>query len=736
MVITATSNVLNNEELQELISDYDNFRLTDEDLDSFKESKLYSKVLVYRDKATQLEKALQKVMDGSYQVAQEVEENFHECYKNLSADDYFKRLAKSYGDAIEIMDITEKDEVVGREDKLVELSYILNKPVAPVGMLLAPAGAGKTALMKAWKLYQDKLGKEHVQVVALTMMKLSNGGDMADRIQRIIPSLKHYEDKLKLEDPQVRVVLFIDEAHTLVSAFDVTGVTTKLGGELLKTVLTNCPIRVVGATTQLEYETYIASDPALARRFEILQVPLVGKSTTRMILRKFLIKYGGEEFKYSVSDDVLNYIIDGNRRYRMTLAEPAKSLQIIENAFAIYKTDGTPISKAVVDRVFASKNISLQQRADFKRIRDVFRKRIIGQPLALLKIEMAITNMVIPTKLSDRPQLAVLLTGSTGVGKTATVKALAEALKGSRDAFHTFDMSVYTGAEGKERFQNRLGQIADNDPEAIILFDELEKALENQTLLLQVLDEGRISYFVKQRDGGNEIERTISLKGTKIFATTNAGHRMFDSIDKYTPDRVAGMTNDQLLEEWVKDEIDVAEAIQGDGFRSEVYNRFSDVIPYYPLERKSKVKIARSMLEERMEIYRDRYDIEITLPAERKWGTAYEDIGRADAISMFFGVEKQQGKGTTNGGARDIEKSIEQYFDYAIKAQMLEFENTRRFTVSTNGLCNFEQNTSYELERNKALAEGQTEEEFEKSYTRNFKNRAGKIMAVPYTYSG
>lgn len=730
---TVGQELLKEQALSQLLQDYDKYNLTNEDLEALQGSVAFHNVVQYRNQAVKVRNTLKQIVEGSAIIAHEQQLTFHEKHLQLSAKDYFKALSDEFGGALEIMDISPHEQVVGRENKFKELTYILKKKVSPVAMLLAPAGAGKTALMKAWKLKQDEIGKEHNQIVALTMMKLSNGGDMAERMQRLIPALKLYEEKLIEEDEKARIVLFIDEAHTMVSAFDTTGVATKLGGELLKTALTPCPIRVVGATTYSEFETYIASDEALARRFDIVQVPIVDKATCRAILRQFLATYGSEELASSVSDDVLTYTIISNERQRMSLGEPAKSLQIIENALAIHETDGVPITKEVIDRVFASKNITMQQQADFNKIREVFKKRIIGQPLALLKIEMALVNMVIPTRLSDRPLMAMLLAGSTGVGKTATVKALAEALKGDRKAFHTFDMSVYTGKEGKERFQNRLAQIADNEPDAIILFDELEKALENQILLLQVLDEGRISYFVRPRDGGNEIERPVSLKGTKIFATTNAGHKMFDSMDKYSPEKVKAMTEEDLLEAWASDEIDVAEAIIGDGFRPEVYNRFQDVIPYYPLERKSKVEIARSMIDERVGLFEENYGVTITLPNAKKWGVAYRDVGYADEVSMFFGVEKQQGKGTTNGGARDIEKSIEAYFDYAIKRQMLFNPNIKRFTIKTNGLTNFEQNTSYEIKRDVALRNGIKKEDFDRTYNYDFKNRAGKLQVIPYT---
>lgn len=657
-----------------------------------------------------------------------------EDYSQLNAADHFKAMAHNFGNAIEIMYVSRKEKIVSRESKLKALSYILNKRISPAAMLKAPSGAGKTALAKAWKLYQDDLDKIHVQVIALTMMKLANGGDMADRMQRLIPTLKEYEEKLQTEDPKARVALFIDEAHTMVSAFDTTGVATKIGGELLKTILTDCPIMVIGATTDREYNDYIAVDGALARRFDNLQVDVLKKDTVISVLRDWLVTHGGDSYRYLVSDDVLNYIVVNNARFNMELAEPAKSLQILENAFSIHELDNIPLDRNVVDRAFATKNIRPNEIADFDRINAVFAQKIKGQRLALIKMKRAILNMVIPTSRSDRPRMAALLLGPTGVGKTASVKALALALKGDEEAYVPFDMSNYTGADGKERFIRKLGEAVKEDPEAILLFDEIEKALENQVILLQILDEGRISYFKNSRDGSGEVEVTVSLKGTKIFATSNAGAKMFDSVHRYSPNRDGKKTDDELEEMWNDDEIDIGEAIINDGFKPEVYNRFKDIIPYYALTRSDKVEIASSMINQRIDAFSDLYDIEVVLPSAKKWG-AYPDIDVADAVSMFVAIEKQEGKGTKDGGARDIEKTIEYYFDGAIKEAMVKNRNVSRFSVRTNGKSNFEQNTAYQRERSIALSNGLSETEFEDTFGRNASNKAGKLEVVPYTYS-
>lgn len=650
-------------------------------------------------------------------------------YSELDAEGYFEKLSEEYGRAIEVMDISSKSKIYGRDQEIKELTYSLNQKETPVAMLLANAGVGKTSLLKGWKLKQDEIGDYHFQVVALNMMQLQNGGDIADRVQRLIPDLATYERKLQETDEQARVVLFIDEAHTLISAFDTTGVKTKLGGDLLKTILTNCPIRVVAATTYEEYFDYFSADKALARRFDNLDVPELSKEVTRLVMRNWMITYGGNKYedKRLVTDQTLDLIIETNRGYRSDLAEPAKSLAILRKAFSIHETDNIPLDKEVVEKAFARKNIKIEQDADFKKVMEVLNKKIKGQPLAMLMIKIAVLNMVYPTSTSDRPRLAMLLVGTTGVGKTATAKAIALA---TGTKFEFFDMSTYAGEKGKERFINRLGRIAEKNPDATILFDELEKAQENQILFLQILDEGRITYFKKPKDGGEDIEVPVSLKGFKIIATTNAGHKMFDSISRYSPERNESVDEEDLRNSWQRDRVDLDAAVIGDGFRPEVYNRFRHVIPYYPLSMSVKVEIARMMLEEKISIFNSDLGVEIKLPEPKRWGSSYKHIGEADAVSMYIGVELQGGKGTSNGGARDLEKGIEDYFDVAIKEEMVKPENAtiKTYKVQTNGNCNFEQNARYEEQRAKRDFLSNYQDKVE------FSNGEGALQVIKQNY--
>ena len=96
---------------------------------------------------------------------------------------------------------------------------------------------------------------------------------------------------------------------------------------------------LIGATTENEYNQYIATDEAFVRRFRIIRLTNISKLATRAVLRNEIVGRLGYDFSHNVGDNVLNYIIDLNHQYRTHLAEPAKSLDILDTIIAISETD-------------------------------------------------------------------------------------------------------------------------------------------------------------------------------------------------------------------------------------------------------------------------------------------------------------------------------------------------------------------------------------------------------------
>ena len=133
------------------------------------------------------------------------------------------------------------------------------------------------------------------------------------------------------------------------------------------------------------------------------------------------------------------------------------------------------------------------------------------------------------------------------------------------------------------------------------------------------------------------------------------------------------------------------------------------------------------MLQARVKIFREEFGIEIEFPEAPSWDLLYEDVGKANTIAMYFAVEKQSGKTSDSGGARDIERSIEEFFDSAIKNEMIKEENSQitRYVVKTNGKTNLEQDLAYALANKYGTAQ--------KLESQGKDSRGGKLLVIPQT---
>ncbi|MHB0867655.1 MAG: ATP-dependent chaperone ClpB [Thermoleophilia bacterium] len=180
------------------------------------------------------------------------------------------------------------DPVIGRDDEIRRVIQVLSRRTKNNPVLIGDPGVGKTALVEglAQRIVDGDVpeGLKDKRVVALDIGSLVAGakyrGEFEDRLKAVLK---------EIQDAEGRIILFIDEMHTLVGAGAAEG--SMDAANMLKPMLARGELRAVGATTMDEYRKYVEKDPALERRFQPVFVGEPGVEDTIAILRGLKERY-------------------------------------------------------------------------------------------------------------------------------------------------------------------------------------------------------------------------------------------------------------------------------------------------------------------------------------------------------------------------------------------------------------------------------------------------------------
>jgi len=233
------------------------------------------------------------------------------------------------------------DPVIWRSNEIDQLIYTLMRKTKNNPLLLGEAWVGKTAIVE-WLTQKIISGDvptklQNKRVMMLDIWSLVAGtkyrGEFEARLKAIIEEVM---------DPINKMILFIDEIHTLVWAGNSEW--SADAANMLKPLLSRWKIQVIGATTFDEYQKYIEKDPALKRRFQDINVSEPSPEDTIAIL-EWLQERFEEYHGVNIDHQVLEYAVTYSTRYIMNKFLPDKALDILDEACARVSTVAQKLEK-------------------------------------------------------------------------------------------------------------------------------------------------------------------------------------------------------------------------------------------------------------------------------------------------------------------------------------------------------------------------------------------------------
>jgi ATP-dependent Clp protease ATP-binding subunit ClpA len=425
------------------------------------------------------------------------------------------------------------DPLIGRESELRRILQVLCRRLKNNPVLVGEPGVGKTALAEGLAL---RLAAGEVppilagaKLYALDMGAVLAGtkfrGQFEERLKGVVAELKKID----------KAILFIDEIHTIVGAGAVSGGSLD-ASNILKPVFASGEIRCMGATTHEEFRQHFEKDRALARRFQVIQVPEPTHEEALAILKGLRGRFE-EHHGVRYTEDALAAAVELSAKHINDRCLPDKAVDVLDEAgAAMHLTPGGRKRKKIL-RPDIARVVSLIARVPIEAARGDERERlagletglraaVFGQDGAIASLCRALKRSFAGLGNPEHPVGSFLFTGPTGVGKTEVSRQLATQLG---VAFLRFDMSEYMEQHAVARLigappgyvgYDQGGQLTERirqHPHAVLLLDEIEKAHPDIfNVLLQVMDHATLT---------DNAGRKADFRKVVLIMTSNAGAR-------------------------------------------------------------------------------------------------------------------------------------------------------------------------------------------------------------------
>jgi len=297
-----------------------------------------------------------------------------------SADDNYQSLSKYAKNLVEDARNGKLDPVIGRDEEIRRVLQILSRRTKNNPILIGEPGTGKTAIAEgiAQRIVRGDVPEnlKDKQLYSLDMGALIAGakykGEFEERLKSVINEVKQADGK---------IILFIDEIHTLVGAGAGEGAMD--AANILKPALARGEIRCIGATTLNEYQKYFEKDKALERRFQTVMVDEPDEADAISILRGLKERYENHH-KVRIQDDACIAAVKLSERYISDRFLPDKAIDLMDEAAAKLRMERDSVPEELDELTRRLKQLEIEREA-IKRENDEDKMKQLDREIAELK---------------------------------------------------------------------------------------------------------------------------------------------------------------------------------------------------------------------------------------------------------------------------------------------------------------------------------------------------------------
>ncbi|AXJ01978.1 ATP-dependent Clp protease ATP-binding subunit ClpA [Cyclonatronum proteinivorum] len=427
------------------------------------------------------------------------------------------------------------DKVIGRDLEIQRSIEILCRRMKNNPIYVGDPGVGKTAITRglAQRIVDGEVPErlQDFTIYALDLGNLIAGtryrGDFEARLKGVLNALKKQE----------RVILFIDEIHTIVGA-GAAGGSTMDAANLLKPLLADGSLKCIGATTYEEFKNVFEKDRALSRRFQKIDIAEPDEQVAISILEGLKEPFEKHHsIKYQPS--AIEAMVRLSARYLNERRLPDKAVDVLDETGAQVslnhperKTVTTKDVELLISKIarIPVQSISSEEKESLKDLETKLGNKVFGQDQAIHALVTAIKRHRAGLGHATKPIGSFLFSGPTGVGKTELCKVLSAELG---IELIRFDMSEYmekhtvsrligapAGYVGFEQ-GGLLTEAVRKNPNAVLLLDEIEKAHADLfSILLQIMDYATLT---------DNTGRKTDFRSVILVMTSNLGSREMSS---------------------------------------------------------------------------------------------------------------------------------------------------------------------------------------------------------------